>query len=67
MNFYRPKEVSRKKMASGGHTRCPGGRGVPRGVGRALSRPDFRDINSQKNGLCDHQPQDLLLADEVPT
>ena len=23
-----------------------------------LSRPDFWDINSQKNGLCAHQPQD---------
>ena len=23
-----------------------------------VSRPDFWDINSQKNGLCAHQPQD---------
>ena len=27
MNFYQPKEVSCKKTESGGHTRCPRGRG----------------------------------------
>ena len=36
MNFYRPKEVSCKKTESGEHTRCPRGRGAPRGVGHAL-------------------------------
>ena len=29
VNFYRPKEVSCKKTESGGHTRCPWGRGAP--------------------------------------
>ena len=36
MNFYRPKEVSCKKMESREHTRCPRGRGRAQGVGRAL-------------------------------
>ena len=36
MKFYRLKEVSCKKTESGERTRCPRGRGAPRGVGRAL-------------------------------
>ena len=39
----------------------------------ALSRPDFWDINSQKNGRCAHQPQDYCylmrhqLVTEIPS
>ena len=40
MNFYRPKEVSCKKTESGGHTRCPRGRGHAQG-GRARPPPSW--------------------------